>query len=242
MPGYILKNNFTSGVFSPRLYSRTDFEKYSHACKTLTNFYPLPQGGITKRPGTRYIASTKTAADKVELVPFNYSTEDNYILEFGDQYIRFFRDQGVVSSIDSNTNLLLHCDGDDSSTTFTDSGATSHTVTANGGAIISTEQSKFGGAAAKFDGSSAYLSIPDHADWFMGAGAFTIDFWVRFNSLPTTGNAQYFFDQYVGVLTSVFFYLYNNAGTYELRFKIDDAGGDVELYKEWNTPVILLNR
>jgi len=98
MPGYIIKNNFTAGEFSPRLYSRTDFDKYNNACKTLQNFYPLPQGGITKRPGTKYIAEVKTSANATELIPFRYSNVDNYILEFGNKYIRFYKDQAQVVS------------------------------------------------------------------------------------------------------------------------------------------------
>lgn len=83
-------------------------------------------------------------------------------------------------TFDSYTKLLLHCDGADASTTFTD-GTGNHTVTANGDAQVDTAQSKFGGASVYFDGTTDYLSIPDHADWDIGSGDFTIDFWVRRN-------------------------------------------------------------
>lgn len=87
---------------------------------------------------------------------------------------------------DSFTKLLLHCDGADASTTFTDSSSAAHTVTANGNAQVDTAQSKFGGASALFDGTGDYLSSASHADWnFGGAGSgdFTVDLWVRFNAL-----------------------------------------------------------
>lgn len=73
--------------------------------------------------------------------------------------------------------------GTDASTTFTDSSSYSKTITAEGNAQIDTAQSKFGGASGLFDGTGDRLTIPDSADWDFGTGDFTIDFWVRFNSL-----------------------------------------------------------
>ena len=75
-------------------------------------------------------------------------------------------------------SLLLHMDGADGSTTFTDSSPGSKIVTAYGGARISTAQSKFGGASAVFDGINGYLSAPAHADFDFGTGDFTLEAWV----------------------------------------------------------------
>jgi len=85
--------------------------------------------------------------------------------------------------VDNHTKLLLHCNGSDGSTSFPDSSNYNKSVTANGNAQVDTAQSKFGGASAEFDGISDYLSIPDSDDWNFGDGDFTIDFWVRFNTL-----------------------------------------------------------
>ena len=74
--------------------------------------------------------------------------------------------------------LLLHMDGANGSTTFTDSSPGSKIVTAYGGARISTAQSKFGGASAIFDGINDYLSAPAHADFDFGTGDFTLEAWV----------------------------------------------------------------
>lgn len=77
----------------------------------------------------------------------------------------------------SDVSLLLHCDGSNGSTTFTDNSATPKTVTAYGNAGISTAQSKFGGASGYFDGNGDYLSIPAAAAFEFGANDFTIEFW-----------------------------------------------------------------
>ena len=78
--------------------------------------------------------------------------------------------------------LLLHCNGTDAATSFPDSSPSNHTVTANGNAQVDTAQSKWGGAAALFDGTGDYLSIPDSANWDVVGSATdkqTIDFWVK---------------------------------------------------------------
>lgn len=71
--------------------------------------------------------------------------------------------------------LLLHCDGSNGSTTFTD--VYGKTVTPNGNAQISTAQSQFGGASCLLDGAGDYLSIPSTTD-FAFPGDFTIEFWM----------------------------------------------------------------
>lgn len=91
----------------------------------------------------------------------------------------------MAGGIDQYTKLLLHCDGPDASTTFTDSGVTGHSVTANGNVQIDTAQSKFGGAAALFDGTGDYLTVPVATDFDFGSGDFTVDFWARRNGAQT---------------------------------------------------------
>jgi hypothetical protein len=89
----------------------------------------------------------------------------------------------ITQSGTGDVKLLLHCDGADASTTFTDSSPSSNTVTANGNAQIDTADYVFGTGSGLFDGSGDYLSIPDSADWNFGTGDFTIDCRVKFNSL-----------------------------------------------------------
>lgn len=97
---------------------------------------------------------------------------------------------------DNNTALLLHCEGANASTTFTDdatSGNYSFTataqrpksITARGNAKVSTAQSKFGGASALFDGTGDYLFVDSTQDLNHGTGDFTIEFQVRFSSTTT---------------------------------------------------------
>jgi len=90
--------SFVSGEFSPKMDGRTDFEKYSSVAKTLENFLVHPQGAATRRVGTQFIAEVKSSAAKTRLIPFEFSTTQTYILEFGNNYIRFFKDKGQILS------------------------------------------------------------------------------------------------------------------------------------------------
>lgn len=91
-----IQTNFTGGEISPRLYGRVDLQKYATSLERCENFVIFPHGGITKRSGTRYIAEVKNSAKKVKLIPFIFSTEQAYMLEFGDYYVRFYRNESVL--------------------------------------------------------------------------------------------------------------------------------------------------
>jgi hypothetical protein len=86
----------------------------------------------------------------------------------------------------SSVSLLLHMNGSNGSTTFSDSSSNGITVTANANAVISTAQSKFGGASALFDGTGDFLSISSNT-LFTLDGDFTIEFWAYVNTLKQSG-------------------------------------------------------
>lgn len=92
-----IQNNFNAGEWSPLTYGRSDVSKYNNALATCLNYVPTTQGGLTRRPGTRYIANTKSNA-AVRLVSFEFSITQAYVLEFGDQYIRFYTLGGQLLS------------------------------------------------------------------------------------------------------------------------------------------------
>jgi hypothetical protein len=92
----VMLYSFTGGEWSPSLYGRTDLAKYPTACRTMLNFFPHPHGGASNRGGTEWIDSTKTAAKKSRLIPFTFSVVQTYMLEFGDKYIRVYKDGAQV--------------------------------------------------------------------------------------------------------------------------------------------------
>lgn len=95
-----ISNNFTAGQVSPRIRRRSDLTKYQNGVKTLENMTIMPQGGVKSRPGSVYVAGVKDHTKKVRLEKFQFSTDDTYILEFGDQYLRFYKDNGQILESD----------------------------------------------------------------------------------------------------------------------------------------------
>ena len=132
-----------------------------------------------------------TGSTSGAVIGWGVGTNTNYLLK---GYIDEFRvSKGIARfgtfispsfeySFDDNTKLLLHCNGNNNSTTFTDE--CGKTVTPHGDAKLSTAQKKFGTASGVFDGSGDYLFLVDSEDWDFGSGNFTIDCWIRLNSIP----------------------------------------------------------
>lgn len=87
-----VQTNFTAGELTPRISGRTDLERYQQGAEILENVIPLLHGGARRRDGWRYVAAAKNAGKAARLVPFVFSTTQAYVLEVGDQYLRFFKD------------------------------------------------------------------------------------------------------------------------------------------------------
>lgn len=94
-----LQYNLNSGEWSPLLAARVDQDKYRNALGLCRDFLPMIQGGVTRRPGTKFFRHanetvTQTQAQGAILVPFQFNVEQVYVLEFGHEYIRFFTPNG----------------------------------------------------------------------------------------------------------------------------------------------------
>jgi hypothetical protein len=89
-------NTFDAGEFAPITEGRTDLSRYGFACRILENFLPRVVGPASRRPGSSFIASTRYPDRVATLVRFEYSTEQAYALEFGDLYVRFYRNDGPL--------------------------------------------------------------------------------------------------------------------------------------------------
>jgi len=95
---HIEQTSFTAGELSPRLDARTDLKRYKEGLSLLVNGLVRVQGGVERRAGTRFIASTKIHTKKSILIPFEFSDEQAYIIEAGDLYFRFYMNSGQILS------------------------------------------------------------------------------------------------------------------------------------------------
>ncbi|GLO24250.1 hypothetical protein [Pseudomonas putida] len=94
----VIQPSFSAGEVAPATYARVDLARYYTALKTCRNFVVLPEGGTQNRSGTRFITEVKDSSARTRLIPFQFSTEQTYILEFGNLYIRFISMGGQVVS------------------------------------------------------------------------------------------------------------------------------------------------
>lgn len=94
----VIQPSFSAGEVAPATYARVDLARYYTALKTCRNFVVLPEGGAQNRSGTRFITEVKDSNARTRLIPFQFSTEQTYILEFGNLYIRFISMGGQVVS------------------------------------------------------------------------------------------------------------------------------------------------
>jgi hypothetical protein len=158
---------------------------------------PRTPGGTNGGAGGSGIVILKcpSAYEIAEPSGLNYSSA----LSGGNRIYSFYSGTGNVTfqaaTTDpyfSNVSLLLHMDGANGSTTFTDNSSNARTITAVGNAQISTTQSKYGGASGYYDGSTGYLSLTGNSSFQFGTGDFTVEAWVYISA--NAANQQTFLD------------------------------------------------
>lgn len=102
-----IQHGFSAGEISPRLFGRTDLAKYALGCSTLRNFYVDYRGGASTRAGLAYVGMCRQGApnlggvgdieDRPRDIPFQFSINQGYVLEFGEFYMRIKIDGGYVT-------------------------------------------------------------------------------------------------------------------------------------------------
>lgn len=85
----VMQKSFHAGEWAPNLNARVDLAKYHAAAELLENFFVDYRGGASSRMGTKYVIQAKDSTKAVRLIPFAASSTVQYILEFGDFYVRF---------------------------------------------------------------------------------------------------------------------------------------------------------
>jgi len=98
--------SFAGGELDPELLARRDLRRYQIGLRRCRNFVVKRSGAVTRAPGTRWIAETKGSGG-VRLIPFVFSVNDSFVLEFGNLYIRFFSDQAQVDDGSGRRRRIL---------------------------------------------------------------------------------------------------------------------------------------
>jgi len=91
-----VQSNFTVGEISPKVLGNFELENYKQGLNKAENVIIEPYGGVRRRGGTEYVATVKDSSKDTIVQEFKYKDEFSYILEFGNQYIRFYRNQAQI--------------------------------------------------------------------------------------------------------------------------------------------------
>lgn len=92
------QNNFAQGEISPLLAGRWDYQGYNNSVAIMQNYYSKVVGTARYRQGSQFIAETKDSTKNARNIKFQFNVEQAYNLEFGHQYIRFYKDGGIITS------------------------------------------------------------------------------------------------------------------------------------------------
>lgn len=101
-PLYISQLAFTTGEVSPDVSSRFDLEQYKSALLEAENVVIRPYGAVAKRQGSQYVGQVKYSDKPTRLFEFTTNTNNSFMLEFGDKYIRVWN-YGVYTGIEVTT-------------------------------------------------------------------------------------------------------------------------------------------
>lgn len=108
-----VQNNFTGGELDPKLRSRVDIAQYRAGLDTALNVTVQPQGGVTRREGTKHLFTIGSfdSSYAYRLVPFEFSTTDSYMLAFvassSSAQMYVFRNRVLQTNINSSGNDFL---------------------------------------------------------------------------------------------------------------------------------------
>lgn len=96
----LIQTNFTAGEISPRMYGRVDIARYANGAKVVENAFPVVHGGAMRRYGTLFCSPCRYADRKAILVPYVFNTQQAYMCEFGDLYVRIHFPDGTFSGVE----------------------------------------------------------------------------------------------------------------------------------------------
>lgn len=93
-----IQDDFSSGELSPFMSGRVSTPRYKMGLDTCLNYISTIQGPVTRRPGTRFIHEVKDSNSYTRLIRFTFSNVQDYMLEFGNNYVRFYTSDALILS------------------------------------------------------------------------------------------------------------------------------------------------
>ena len=106
----LMTTNFSSGEIDPLLRARIDLDQYGKGAEILQNVLVQPQGGVTRRPGTRHLFELPSAANPqngTRMIAFEFDVDNSYLLVFANQRMFVFKDGALITNINGSGDNFL---------------------------------------------------------------------------------------------------------------------------------------
>jgi hypothetical protein len=94
--GTFIQPSFAKGEIGPALYGRVDTAAYQVALRNARNLIINTHGGASNRPGLQFICPCKDHSNRPVLINFQFKATDTYVIELGNLYARFIRNDAQV--------------------------------------------------------------------------------------------------------------------------------------------------
>lgn len=177
-----VKTNFTAGELGPEMLGRVDLRAYANGAARLRNVFIQPTGGVTRRPGLRHLADIPAPS---RLVPFEFNTEQTYLLVLCHGEIRIFLGDVMVIngpapwtsamlaqlSFTQSADTLLVMHPDMNPVAVTRTGHTSWSITAWPWLAVPTYRFVDPGVMLAPDGTSGIITLTANAAVFQAGHA-----------------------------------------------------------------------
>lgn len=98
----LIQRSFAGGEVAPAIFGRADVVKYQTGLKTCRNFFVRRHGGVSNRPGSRYITPQRNHAARGRLIKFVFNASQTYVLLFENQTMRVVQN-GVLLTVPGAT-------------------------------------------------------------------------------------------------------------------------------------------
>ena len=227
----VIQTSFAGGEFGPSLFGRTDIAQWANACQVVENMLPRSYGPVISMPGTRYVATVSDSTLHTRLMKFVFNRNDSYVIEMGDQYMRFYTDNGQVidptaagtEDLSGLSDLIAHwkCNDNTNSTTVLDA-QSSHSGTAS---TLTSTLSTTGIVSNGFSLDALYyITVTDHDNFTRTVSTQPMSFvgWFYYSS---NSNTQYLLSKYNNTINAREYYLRTNSQA-KLTFGVYDEVND----------------
>jgi len=135
-----IQSEFTGGEIVRRIDHRIDNDGIKRGLAKCVNMIPTPEGSVTKRPGTKFVAEFGYPG---RLIPYLYDVDQEYMMLLSEQKLEFIKDGNVIggavplAGVLTTEGFATDTSGGTAGTTFSMDGWLGTPYTVSGSSVAS---------------------------------------------------------------------------------------------------------